>query len=171
MWAGVWGSHGRFPLAGRVTTEPGRQWFPRMLPPWLSLLCVRLCFPRSEPGIFSLSIFSPGTLDHPGVQNWTEVSGTVWCTPGFALRSVRFWRWFLRMGCAAFWGWLPFRWLGWPAPHCVSAHVALWTPVSPTPSSQDLLYVPLFPPSQPCFSPLTGLHCPSITVPCGRLSL
>ena len=71
----------------------------------LDLLC--LCFPSTEPGIFPLSIFSQGTLDHPGVQSWTEVSGTVWCTPGFALRSVSFWRWFQRMGCAPFWGWPP----------------------------------------------------------------
>ena len=104
VWAEVWGSHGGFLLVGRVTTEPGRWWFPRIQPLWLSLSCVCLCFPSSEPGIFPLSIFSPGTLDHPGIQSWTEVSGAVWCTPGFALRSVRFWRWFLRMGCAAFWG-------------------------------------------------------------------
>ena len=86
------GSHGGFPLTGCVTTEPGRQWFPRVQPPWLSLPCVCLCFPSTEPGIFPFSIFSPGTLDHPGVQSWTEVSGTVWCTPGFALRFVSSWR-------------------------------------------------------------------------------
>ena len=101
------GSHGGFPLAGHVTTEPERQWFPCVQPPWLSLSCVCLCFPSTEPSIFPLSIFSPGTLDHLGIQSWTEVSGTVWCTPGFTLRSVSFWRWFQRMGCAPFWGWPP----------------------------------------------------------------
>ena len=83
--------------------NPWSSWLTRIQPPWLSLSCV--CFsPSSEPGVFPLSIFSPGTLDYPGIQSWTEISGAVWCTPGFALRSVSFWRWFLRMGCAPFWG-------------------------------------------------------------------
>ena len=86
------GSHGGFPLAGHVTTEPERPWFPCVQPPWLSLSCVCLCFPSSEPGVFPLSIFSPGTLDYPGIQSWREVSGAVWCLPGFALRSVNFWK-------------------------------------------------------------------------------
>ena len=66
--------------------------FPLIQPPWLSLWCVCLCFPSTEPSVFPLSIFSAGTLDHPGIQSWTEVSGAVWHISGFALRSVSFWK-------------------------------------------------------------------------------
>ena len=84
--------------------SPGGSGFPHVQPPWLSLSCVCLCFPSTESSVFSLSIFSPGTWDHPGVQSWTQVSETVWHIPGFALRSVSFWRWFQSMRSAAFWG-------------------------------------------------------------------
>ena len=151
--------------------SPGGSSFLASSLPLLSLPCVCLCFPSTEPGIFPLSIFSPGTLDHPGVQSWTEVSGAVWCTPGFALRSVRFWRWFLRMGCAAFWGLtsvsggLAGQRLSVCQPTSPSAHL------SPPPLPLSIPSVLPSSPSQPCFSPLTGLHCPSTTVPCGCLSL
>ena len=108
--------------------SPGGSSFLASSLPLLSLPCVCLCFPSMEPGIFPLSIFSPGTLDHPGVQSWTEVSGAVWCTPGFALRSVSSWRWFLKMACSAFWGWPPFQvaWLASPC-LCASPHLPLHT--------------------------------------------
>ena len=55
------------------------------------------------------------------------------------------------------------RWPGWPAPLCVSAHVALCTPVSPTPSSQHPLCAPLSPPPALLLSPdwpaLPFHHC------------
>ena len=167
VWAEVWGSHGGFLLVGRVTTEPGRWWFPRIQPFWLSLSCVCLCFPSTEPGIFPLIIFSPGTLDHPGIQSWTQISETVWRTPGFALRYVSFWRWFQR------WDLLPSEtwpsqvaWLLLPlsvSPLSPSAHLP------PHPSSQHPSVCPSS--YHPCFSPLTGSHCPWVTVPCRLLSL
>ena len=55
------------------------------------------------------------------------------------------------------------RWPGWPAPLCVSAHVALCTPASPTPSSPHRLCAPLFPLTALLFSPdwpaLSFHHC------------
>ena len=149
---------------------PGVSGFSLIQPPWLSLSCVYLRFPSSEPSVFPLSIFSAGTLDHPGIQSWTEVSGAVRRVSGFALRSVRFWKQF-QMGCAAFWG-LTSLSGGLVGQHLSLCHpyVPLCTPASPTPSSQHPLCAPLFP-MTPCFAPLTGLHCPSITVPCGLLSL
>ena len=55
------------------------------------------------------------------------------------------------------------RWPGWPAPLCVSAHVALCTPASPTPSSPHPLCAPLFPLTALLFSPdwpaLSFHHC------------
>ena len=157
-------------LAWCVTTEPGRQWFPLIQPPWLSLSCVCLGFPSTEPSIFPLSIFSPGTLDHPGIQSWTEVSETVWHTPGLALRSVSFWRWFQRMGCATFWGLtslsggLAGQLLSLCLPSSPSAHL----PPPPLPLSTPL-WAPL--PNHCMLFPLPGWHCPSITVTCGFLSL
>ena len=63
----------------------------------------------------------------------------------------------------------PLRCPGWPALSCAAPRPPLHTCLphlllSPT------LYVPLFP-FIPCLPPLTGLCCPSITVPCGFLSL
>ena len=91
---------------GKMNDQPstGNNWLPRVQPPWLSRSCVCFCFPSSEPSVFPLIIFSPGTLDHPGVQSRTEVSGTVRLTPGLALRCVEFWKWSQKMGCATFWG-------------------------------------------------------------------
>ena len=66
---------------------------------------------------------------------------------------------------------LPLRWFCCPAPLSMHPIVLLCTPASPTPSSQHPLSAPLFPSHMLCFSPLTALHCPSITVPCGFLSL
>ena len=48
--------------------------------------------------------------------------------------------------------------------------ISLCTPASPTPSSQHPLSAPFFP-VNPCFSPLTGVHCSCVTVPCGLLFL
>ena len=150
--------------------SPAVSGLPLIQLPWLPLLCVCLCFPSSEPGVFPLSIFSAGTLDHPGIQSWTEVSGAVRHISGFALRSVSFWK-FFQMGCAAFWGLTSISGglVGQHLSLC-HLHVLLCTPTLPTPSSQHPLCAPLFP-VIPCFSPLTGLHCPSITVPCGLLSV
>ena len=148
--------------------SPGGSGFLASNLPWLSLSFVCLCSPSSEPGVFPLSIFSPGTLDHPGVQSWTEVSGAVWCTPGFSFRSVSFWRWFLRMGWTPFWGLtsvsggLAGQCLSVCQPLSPSAHL----PSPPLPLSISSVFPcsPL-PPSQPCFSPLTGLHCPPSLCP------
>jgi len=65
---------------------------------------------------------------------------------------------------------LPLRWPSRPAPLSVSLLIPLCTPASPTPSSQHPLSAPVFP-VIPCFSLLTGSHCPCITVPCRLLSL
>ena len=178
VWTGVSGSHGGSflkgaasfprqpsrkpwvcPLAGRVTTEPGRQWFPHIQPSWLSLSCVCLCFPSTESSVFSLSIFSPGTRDHPGIQSRTQVSETVRRTPGFALRSVSFWRWFQRMRSAAFWG-LTFFSGGLAAltSLCAAPHPPLHTCL-PQPFLSASLCVPLFPITL-YFSPLPCLRCP-----------
>lgn len=90
------------PLVAHVTTEHEGCWLLLVsLPDFLYRVCL---LPQHGPVIFPLSIFSPGTLDHPEVQSWTEFSGAVWCTPGLAFRSMRFWRWFWRMGCSASWG-------------------------------------------------------------------
>ena len=142
--------------------SPGGSGFPGLQPPWLSLSCVCLCFRSTEPSVFPLSIFSPGTLYHPGVQSWTEVSGSVWLTPGFAFRSVNFWRLFLRMGCAAFWGLTSLSGVlaGQHLP--LLPHIPLCIPASPTPSSQHPLCAPLFP-ITPAFLPwLACIVLPSL---------
>ena len=153
VWAGIQGSSWRviiLPPPGSPPGSPGCAlwwdlwpqsmrgcWLLLIQPPWLSLLCVCLCFPSTEPGIFPLSIFSPGSLDHPGIQSWTEFSGAVRCTPGLAFRSVSFWRWFQRMGCSAFWG-LTSLSGGLAGQHFpVLPHVPLCTPASPIPSSHQ----------------------------------
>ena len=131
--------------------SPGVSGFPRIQPPWLSLWCVCLCFPSTEPSVFPLSIFSPRTLDHPGVQSWAEVSGTVRLIPGLAFRSVSFWRWFQRMRSAVVWGLtslsggLAGQHLSLCCPMSPSAHL----PPPPLPlSTPSVLPSPLFSPDQ-----------------------
>ena len=131
----------------------GDRGFPHIQPPWLSLSCICLCFPSSEPGVFPLSIFSPRTLDHPGMQNRTGVSEAVWYIPGFPLRSVNFWKWFQDGMCCLLRPDLPLRWSCWPASLCMPPLLPLCTPTSPTPASQHPLCVPPFPTHSPAFLP------------------
>ena len=153
---------------GKMNDQPstGNNWLPRIQPPWLSRSCVCFCFPSSEPSVFPLIVFSPGTLDHPGVQSRTEVSGTVRLTPGLAFRFVSFWRWFQRMRSAVVWG------LTSLSGGLAGQHLPLCCPMSPSahlPPQPLPLSTPLcarFP-----SSPQTDFHCPSIMVSYGFLSL
>ena len=55
------------------------------------------------------------------------------------------------------------RWPGWLVPLCVSAHVVLCIPTSPTPSSQHPLCAPLFPAHSLAFLPwLACIVLPSL---------
>ena len=108
------------------TQHTGGNGFLCIQPPWLSLSCVCLCFPSKEPGVFPLNIFSPRTLDYPGIQSWAEVSGTVRLTTRLAFRSVSFWSWFQRMGCAVVWGLTPL------SGGLAGPHLSLCCPMSPS---------------------------------------
>ena len=127
------------------------------LPDFVCRVC--LCFPSTEPGVFPLIVLSPRPLDHPGVQSRTEVSGAVRRTPGLALRYVEFWKWFRRMGYAAFWG-LTSLSGSLAGPHLSLLHcVSLCKPASPTPS-----------PQLPVCAPLSPMHTPALLPYCLALS-
>ena len=64
---------------------------------------------------------------------------------------------------------LPLKWPGWPALSCAAPRPPLQTCL-PNPFLSPTVCAPLFP-SIPCLPPLTGLCCPSITVPCGFLTV